>query len=168
MHFLLYSEICFISLQCLSFGLLRAKLYFKFRKNLLIQSPRSVSCRIPLRFSWKINWGLTLDHWSWKPCSFLSASTRRKTLYSLTQQERYNYQDEVSKYMTMPISDSSALTAEWKTLMFQSLLRGKKSKAYWPIFLCNLVGAMFTYLPQIQVRNKFFVHSASQDKDSLL
>lgn len=49
---------------------------------------------------------------------------------------------EFSKYTTITILESSALSTGWKPLMFQSLLMSN-SKAYWPIFLSNLVRAMF-------------------------
>lgn len=132
------------SCNCLSSGLLGAKLYFKFRKDLNIQYQRSVSCRIPWRFSWKINWGLNLGYWSWKPCSFLSTSTKRKIFYSLTQQERHNYQDVRSaNTCPCPFQIQVHWLAEWKTLKLQSLLREKKVRLTFSyatfLVLCSLI-----------------------------
>lgn len=93
-------------------------------KNYLFNLQDLQSCRIPQRFNWKINWGITSDHWSWKPCLFLGASTAAWL----------NRKDTTTKVwgQQILISDSSATTTKWKTFMLHSQLRGgKRSKAYW-------------------------------------
>lgn len=139
-------KLALFSMPCLSFGLLWATSYFTFRKNLLIQSSKSVNSRIPQTFSWKINWGLTLGHWSWKPSSFHKAST--KVFYSLTQLEIYNCQDVMSANKWPYLFQ---IQGHWllnkKTSCSSHFSGKKKGKAYWPIFLCNLVGAGFLFSP---------------------